>query len=299
MKKVVCSVFAAALALAASNASAEELWNPHLRGTDEGLAAGALPPEGVYFINDTYFGAWKSFDGSGNQTGSKLDVMIDIPILLWNPGVKVLGADYAVAIAQPVDYTSVYSNSTAATGNGHFGTFNTVVIPGMLSWALPYDLHVKTQLAVYVDDPSSSPAHPAPAGGAGAGNSFWTLEPGLGVSWLHEGWDLSASLHYDYNFKDNTTNYQSGDQIAAEYTATKDIGKWTAGAGFYQENQLERDTINGVSKAGTTRLTYGVGPIVGYNFGPVDLTATYNYNITTHNDFGGDILNVRLIAPLY
>ncbi|MDR3424898.1 MAG: transporter [Alphaproteobacteria bacterium] len=292
----MCAALAATIVLGAGSAFAEELWNPALRGVDEGLAAGALPPQGVYAINDLYMGQWKYYNGSGNANGTKLDVAVDVPILLWNPGIKILGADYAVAIAQPFDYTNVYSNATS--GTGHTGTFNTVVVPGMLSWALPMDFHVKTGLTVFVDDASSSAAHPPAAGGAGAGNSFWTLAPDVGVSWLHNGWNLSADLQYDYNFEDSSTDYDSGNMIAVNYTATKAIGKWTVGLGAYQENQLEKDQSHGVD-VNSTRETYGMGPIVGYDFGPVNLSATYNANLMTHNDFGGDFLNVRLIAPLY
>ncbi|MDE1901810.1 MAG: transporter [Alphaproteobacteria bacterium] len=299
MKKPLCLALISILALSAATANAEELWNPSLRGVDEGLTPGALPPKGVYFVNNAYFGQWKAYDGSGKATGQKLDVAVDIPVLLWNPGVKVWGADYAVALAQPFDYTSVYSNSTASAGNGHVGTYNTVLVPGMLSWALPYDFHVKTGLAIYVDDPSSSPAHPAPAGGAGAGNSFWTFEPDAALSWLHNGWNLSADMRYDYNLKDESTGYNSGNMIAINYTATKTIGKWTVGAGAYQENQLEKDTLNGATVANSTREAYGAGPIVGYDFGPVSLQGTYNANIMTHHDFGGDFFNLRLIAPLF
>lgn len=303
MKKLLmCTALTAAVLMSAGSAVADELWNPHLRGTDEGLAAGALPPAGVYFINDSYFGAWKQYDGSGNANGNKLDLMVDIPIVLWNPGIKILGASYAMALAQPFDYTSTYFPSMTTTGNGHLGTFNTVVVPAMLSWALPSDFHVKTGLSVFVDDASSSPAYPAsssPASNAGAGNSFWTFEPELGVSWLHSGWNLSADMRYDHNLKDTKTNYDSGDQIAVDYTVTKELGKWTVGVGAYQENQLQRDVIDGVSTAGTSRQTYGAGPIVGYNFGPVNVSATYNYNILTQNDFGGDLFNVRVVAPLY
>jgi hypothetical protein len=38
----------------AGQASATQLWDPYLRGVNEGLAAGALPPEGVYFVLDNY-----------------------------------------------------------------------------------------------------------------------------------------------------------------------------------------------------------------------------------------------------
>lgn len=297
MKKIASGALVAlAATLAAGNAMAEELWNPHLRGINEGLASGALPPEGVYFIDNAYWLSFKHFNGSGkvNLSGTRLDGFVDVPIALWNPGIKVLGADFAVAIAQPFDYTNVSS----VTNSGHWGTYNTIVVPGQFSWALPFDLHVKADLAVYIDDASSSPAHPPETRtAAGSGNGFWTLEPGVAVSWLHDGWNLTADAHYDYNFKDNDTHYKSGDQIAIDYTATKNIQKWTIGVGGYTQNQLARDSVGTVSLAGTTRMAVGAGPLVGYNFGPLNVSASYNYGIVTHNDFGGDTYNFRAILP--
>ncbi len=297
MKKITYTALVAlTAAFTSGTARAEELWNPHLRGVNEGLAAAALPPQGVYFVDNAYFLSFKSYNGSGQSTGARLDGFVDVPILLWNPGIKVLGADFAAAIAQPFDYTNV-TTPGGGGGNGHWGSFNTILVPGELSWALPHDVHVKADLAVYLNDASSSPAHPPVNGGAGAGNSQTTLEPGFALSWLNDGWNLSADLHYDYSFKDSNTGIRSGDQIAVDYTATKTFDKWTAGVGAYQENQIERDTTNGASTAGTTRLTYGIGPIAGYNFGPLNVSATYNHAITTHNDFGGDIYNFRAVVP--
>jgi hypothetical protein len=287
----------AVIALSAGgSASAEELWNPHLRGADEGLASGALPPQGVYFINNSYFAAWNGYDGSGKQTGVKLDAYVDAPVVLWNPGFKVRGAQYAVAIAQPFDYTSVYSGSTATLGNGHTGLYNTVIVPAILSWSLPNDLHLKTSLSTYANDPTNSPAHPYSQGGAGSGNSFWTIEPGVALSWLHSGWNVSADFKYAANLKDTSTDYQSGDEFAADYTVTKTVNKWTGGLGAYQVNQLRDDKVKGVSTPGTIRLSYGAGPIVGYDFGSVTAQITYNWNIKTENDFGGNFINVRIIA---
>lgn len=282
--------------LSSHSAMATELWDPHLRGVNEGTASGALPPEGVYFVNNSYWLSFQSHDDGGHSTGVKVDAYVDVPILLWNPGFKLLGADYAVGIAQPFDYVSTTGNGFN-TGNGHWGTFNTVLIPGALSWTLPHDLHLSTSLAAYLDDASSSPAHPPTRGGLGSGNGYWTIEPTVGLSWLHDGWNLSAELHYDYNGKDDKTHYQSGDQIAIDYTATKTFGKWTAGLGAYQENQLQKDERNNAKVAGSMVQNLGAGPIVGYAFEGISLTATYNHEILTHNDVGGDFFNVRAVVP--
>jgi len=296
MKRYWGAAVLAGCLLSGSAAMATELWDPHLRGVNEGLAAGALPPQGLYFINDSYFLSFEGRNDKGNTTGLKVDAYVDVPILLWNPGVKVLGADYAVGIAQPFDNVSA-SGSGITQGNAHWGNFNTVLIPGALSWTLPSDLHLATSLAVYLDDASSSPAHPPSNGGLGSGNGYWTVEPTVGLSWLHDGWNLGADVHFDYNGKDDSTHYQSGNEIAVDYTATKTIGKWTFGLGAASENQLEKDEKNGVKQANSMVQNLSAGPIVGYAFEGISLTATYNHEILTHNDVGGDFFNIRTVIP--
>ncbi|MDR3709867.1 MAG: transporter [Capsulimonadaceae bacterium] len=299
MKRILLATLTVAvLALSAGNVFADELWNPHLRGSDEGLAAGVVPPKGVYFVNDSYFSSMSYCDAKGHSTGTKLDLMVDVPIVLWNPGFKVRGADYAVAVAQPFDYTSVYSNTAPGVGNGHVGTYNTVIVPGMLSWALPNDLHLKASLSTLANDPSTSPAHPADYKGAGSGNSYWTIEPGVALSWLHNGWNVSGDFKYDYNLKDSSTNYQSGDQFSGDYTITQTKNKFTKGIGAYSTNQLKEDRIKGVDTPGTIRVTYGAGPILGYEFGGISVQAQYNWNLKTENDFGGNTLNIRFVGVL-
>jgi hypothetical protein len=318
MKNIsIASLAVIGLALTGSVASAEELWDPHLRGVDEGLAAGATPPPGVYGVLNNYWAGYDKYDSSGHKAanGEKLDALVEVPIILWVPGWNVLGADYSAAIAQPFDYTNLKGLSAAGVGanNAHWGTFNTVVIPGQLSWALPNDFHVKTGLTVYLDDASSSFSHLPANKGVGSGNGFWTVQPDLGVSWLHDGWNLSMDAHYAYNFADNHYHnlisgadegtYKSGAELAIDYTAAKTIGKWTFGIGAHQENQLVSDSgaaaaAEGCGAAkGCKAVNYGAGPLLGYQFESVSIMGEYNHNIYAQNDVAGQIFNVRLVAP--
>jgi len=283
-------------AVAAAGAEARELWNQHVRGIDIGLAAGAVPPEGLYFVNDVYWASFKGYTGN-KDNGVRLDALVEVPVLLWNPGLKILGADYAVAVAQPFDYTSASINGNAI--GSHWGSYNTYVVPAILSWALPYDLHVKGSFGVWLDTASSSPGNAPSGGGVGSGNGFTTFEPGLGVSWLHDGWNASVQVYYSTSTKNGKTEYQSGDQIAIDYTLTKAIDKWTVGVGAYQINQLQHDKSNGADQGGTISLSNGIGPIVGYDFGKINLQGSYTHALTIHNDVGGDIFNLRAVVPLF
>ena len=303
MKKLLGAMVMASVVTLASQVSAEELWDPHLRGVNEGLAAGALPPPGVYGVLNNYWANYTVRDQNGkSESGTGLTALVEVPIVLWSTGIKILGADYAVAIAQPFDYTSF---APQGSGSGNWGTYNTILIPGQLAWTFG-DFHVKAGLSFYLDDASSTMADLIKGhklnGGLPSGNGYSTIQPDLGLSWLSNGWNVSADLHVAVpidSTRAHNYNYQSGDEFAADYTVAKTFGKWTVGIGFHQENQLNADTLNGVTVAHSTVSNYGVGPLVGYQFGGVNITAEWNHNIYTENDVAGDFFNVRLVVPFY
>ena len=293
------------IALSTGPAWAGELWEVHLPGIDEGLAAGALPPPGVYGVLNNYTVSFRQYDNSGHTTGVKVTGQVETPAVLWQTGIKVWGAYYAMALAQPLDYSHLkIPNEPGLSDNGHWGNYNTVLVPGILSWSLPNDFHVKTALQVYVDDASSSPGHAASRGGLGSGNGFWTLQPELGVSWLHNGWNLSVDAFYSYNFKNTTTQYKSGQELEVDYTATKTIGKWTVGLGANQVTQITSDSGAGAVAAGCPEnngckaVNFGIGPLVGYQFHGFHVMAEYNHDVHTRNDLGGDRFNLRFSVPI-
>jgi len=206
------------------------------------------------------------------------------------PGLKVLGADYAVGVA------FLSGDSTS-----HFGHFETVAIPGQFSWALPNDLHVSTGLSVYLPDGTQNQN-----GYNGVPNSinYWAFEPNVGLSWLHDGWNLSASLNFDINMRDQRTGYSSGNVLIGEYTATKTVGKWTMGLTGFTDNQIEADQSNNAAaqaninlEGGNKQTRYSLGPLVGYNFGPLDLTAYVTQDFGVKNGPGGTNLWTRVSVP--
>ena len=339
MKKVLLAIcLSMALVMMVAPAYAMELWEPHLPGVDEGLAAGALPPPGFYFVNDSYFvpsfhyyGGGFSATNSASEaiSGIKLTGYVDVPILLWATGCKFLGADYGMAIAQPWDLTQLRVG-TGLSGipelppflsNGNqAGTYNTILVPFILSWKIPCDIRVKAALAIGVDDAMSSIgdsyASITKIGGnkldakdsanvyAWSGLDEWFFTPNIGISWLYHGWNLSADLFYTWSMKADNVPYQSGDLFQADYTATYTCGKWTFGLGATQQVQVQSDKFDAGDGLGyraqpfTKEIKYAAGPIVGYNFGPCSLMLTYNFNIYAENCPSGDWFNLRLVVPL-
>jgi len=312
MKKFILAMCLSMAALMmVAPAFATELWDPHLRMSDEGLASGALPPPGLYFIDTFYCGPDYHFYGNspvalGNPGKANPDFKIFadvyVPVLLWVPGCSFLGATYAMALGQPFDYTNLKAYKTpgglAETGS-KWGTFGTIVVPYSLSWKLPCDFYVKQAFAVTIDDASSYPGQPQTGGVyAPNGNGYWSFSPSVGISYLHAGWNISGEFFFAFNTKNNSTDYRSGNQFAADYTATYTCNKWTFGLGAAQENQLERDTNEITGKRNVRAEAYLFGPILGYNFGPCSLMGVYNFPISINDDVGGEVFELRLVVPL-
>ncbi len=324
MKKFILAlVLSLAVVMMVTPASAMELWDPHLRGASEGGAAGALPPPGFYWINFQYMMPGLQLYGSDGHTllgprNTNLFVFVEDNVLLWSTGCKFLCADYGCAIAEPIVYTNIRIGSvyTENTSCDNWGTFNTLIVPVILSWKLPCDWRVKTALTIGLNDGSSNLSNSSLAAlknpfisngkqpSAPSANDYYDFIPEIGISWLHNGWNFSADFFFSFETQDSYTQYQSGPAFYADYTITKTCGKWTFGLGAAQYNQLSEDTAV-VSTAGaranvpgSMTTMYAAGPIVGYNFGPCSLTFSYNFALYSQDQFGGDFCWLRLVVPL-
>ena len=298
-KSILCVVLTTTV-FTFSQAYAEENWAPHLAGVFEGTRAGALPPKGVYFVNETLLTRTTLYNNAGDRssTGVKSNIAVDVPIFQLVPGVKILGADYALAVSQPFDYVNSsapgsYSGGTNLGTGG--GLFNTLLIPVQLSWALPNDFHVKTSLGVYLLDGDFVTADKMAVPN---GMGFWSFEPSIGVSWLRGDWNVSGSFAYDHNLKNDKSKYQSGDVIDGDYTFTKTLGKWTAGVGGYTQFQLSNDTLDRVTLAESKLEKVAAGPIIGYNFGPLIVQTNYNFRLRSTNVAQGDEFWLNVTVPL-
>lgn len=307
MRKLAVTIAVFLSAFCLHTADAAENWTPRLGGLYEGLANAALPPKGYYFVNTTMTSHATGFDQSGRATNVRTSVFVDVPAVLWVPGVKLLGADYAAAVAQPFNYLGTkYKGTSSPYEMDAWGQYNTFVIPGELSWALPNDFHVLAGMGIYL--PTGRFEKPPYAGGSygGFANSigFWALEPTLGITWLSDGWNVSAHMSYNYNFENPDTHFTTGQIVQGDYTVTKTIDAWTVGIGGYSIHQITDDRskypavqslIDGAK--GNRVTVYAAGPIVGYNFGPFSVTAQFNQGFGAKNTCSGGTYWTRLIIP--
>jgi hypothetical protein len=283
---------AGVLALSWSPASAIEAFvNPQTKpGIFIGASAG-VPPPGIYMFNQV-FTYQANLAGPGVKTGlggnTKVgdQAAVDIQGFLFVPGWTFLGATYDAVIVQPFVMGSLGSPFNIQESGVH----NTYIVPVELSWKLADSgFAIKTGLGIYVPDGTqhafipgvTGSAVPAPAG-AGypfIGDPYWTFQPEVIVSYLKDGWNLSAAIYAEINTRNTATQYRTGNILHADFTATKTIGKWTFGPVAYYYGQVSDDSCSATCGYLTGTLLnpqrfdiWAVGGLVGYNFGPAALS---------------------------
>jgi hypothetical protein len=305
LRKALIAAAALALTAAWTTAGAYELgypgWAQKPGVTLWGSVTAATPPPGLY-MNNVFLTYQATIVGPGavglshagppgtNNPPTILHVASEASSLLWVPGWTFLGATYDAVIIQPF----IMSDLSAPININPAGMHNTFILPVELGWNLGNSgFFVKTGLGIYVPDGTIT----GPTGLSGIGNPWWTFEPELLVSYLKDGWNLTANLFEEINTQNTYTGYTSGNILHAEFTATKAIGKWTLGPLAYYAGQVTNDRSSAFYGNAINVSKYdiwAVGALVGYDFGPVALSVwaldeIYNNASSTTNPTGGTI----------
>lgn len=281
-------------------AGAAEGISPLQPGATTGNPAGALPPPGVYLSLDADYEWGKLQDGSANdRTEPQIEIanVSTVASLTYVPGWEVLGASYAMSFAQPYKWAQTdvtVGGSTIASDEN--GNVNTVLVPAILSWNLGDGLFLGTGFAFYLDNGADG----------GIGNNYYTFEPNIAISYLNNGWNLTANNVFDFNSENDETNYETGDFYYLDLTATKTVEKWTYGfIGNYtqqftddKENGSTVIAIDGVRSEGNRAQHVLAGGMLGYNFGPFSVNTRLLYSLRAENDADVSFIHVGLSMPL-
>jgi hypothetical protein len=231
------------------------------------------PPPGLYMVDQAYTyqtnlaGAGAdAINPHGTKTGAPAAVAATA--FVWAPGWTFLGASYNATLAIPVGMFAVGSPVNVEAS----GLINTFIAPVELSWKLgDSGFWVKSGLGIYAPTGTVTGVN----GLGNLGNAWWSFLPEFVVSYIKDGWSLTANIYGEINTASTVTNYQSGDILHAEFTATKTIGKWTFGPVAYYVGQVTDDKSSGFYHGLINVNRYNkwaVGGSLAYNFGPAQLT---------------------------
>ena len=296
-------------------------------GAEEGGGGHYLPGATSSFIDmlpdrDTstfaYLNAFTYYHGStgasrdlelGGQVAANVKgtVYADTSIFFYQAPWKLLGGQYGAALAVPYVWLDVKANLLLSVRGRRFafgrqGTDNGFgdikLLPLMFGWK-EGDLKWQGAFGIY-----------APTGNfqkgalANIGTNYWTFEPSAAASYLSSkyGFELTAFTGFDFNTKNGTTNYQTGDQFYLDGTLAQHLplfgGFVGAGANGFFYQQITGDSGSGAKLGGFEGMTAGIGPAISYAYGVggLDVAAEVKWlpEIGVSNRLNGDTVWFKL-----
>ena len=274
-----------------------------------GLPLGALPPPGLYTgLETAYLGMPQGVASTGTflPGGARLvlPAIANAVPLLYVPGWHFLGASYGMAVVQ-----AFYNNNLCATlnscssggffgnngnyqsGGGEYTTANTTFSPLILSWNLGQGLFVSSGFTFMAPDGTRGSA-----GGQFTPNpDYWTFEIPFAISYLTGQYNATANFFYDINTASQggccasglvgaPFHITSGNLLYGDFHWLWKFGKWSIGPVGALEVQTTADTGCPAAPTVCNSLgSAGLGGLVGYDFGPVDLQVWVTDTIWSQN----------------
>jgi hypothetical protein len=271
----------------------------YLAGASIGIPAGAAAPPGLYAAFEPFWGITGGMTGNFGGTGpnggrgTSLGSLGGVVPFVWSTGWNVFGASYSVAIIQPFA-TAIVNVTGANVANNGLGSaiwqqmiLNTVWQPLNMSWNLGngWFTSIAFSFAAPIGTHVLGIANP----------DFWTIQPGFAISYLSANWVGTVNMSYNIYTasQGNAMNlggtpfgvgYTSGNQFVGDWDLLWKFGKWSIGPVGYWVWQTTNDTAGGGGCAalanpttgipgfGCARQSFvGVGGLIGYDFGPVDM----------------------------
>ncbi|MCA4778332.1 transporter [Acinetobacter towneri] len=255
----------------------------------EGIAAGALPPAGVYLLN--YYQNYHASEFKDGPDNFHADVNVYIPRLVWMTPQHIAGGQLGLYAAQPlVDLRlNVMGMSDSNSGLGD------LIIGSMLGWHKGNHHSVAALEGVLAtgDYEDANPQRPVVAN---LGKNYNTIRPIFAYSYLQpQGWEFSTKMSYSFNSENDDTNYQSGDYFAGDYAIGYQLNDQVKLAlEGYVFKQTTDDEVNGVS-IGNKGQALSFGPAIQYKRDNWSLEAKFLKETEVENRPEGHSSTLKLV----
>ncbi|MGX1742477.1 SphA family protein [Bosea sp. NPDC055353] len=244
-----------------------------------GPMAGYLPPPGFYFETDLYSYSGRTSARIRTQIGGavlgnvRVEARAGFLTPTWVLPVDIFGGNLAIGASLPVGVPRVSAGVVVSSPrlgrtigiSERDATFNIgdPIVSAVLGWHAD-KFHWATAAAVsipagaYQEGELSNLAFNRWIGDVSASLTY--LDPAIGL-------DISTTLGFEINGRNNATDYKSGNAFHADLAVTKNLTKeWSIGllVGHYQQiiDDSGGDVLVGSHKGRVT----AVGGSIGYNF---------------------------------
>lgn len=283
-------------ALAAVPAGATEGGGGTYPNGAEGLMAGALPPQGLYYLNYlTHYTADRLNDKDGNKlpVDFKLNATANVSRLLYMTNLQLGGGSLGFYGLVPLVHLSgTLSPAPGVTIARTQSGLGDITVGSLLAW------HGKNWHGGAALDITAPTGQYDRNETFNIGRNYWTFQPLVaGTIMTASGVELSAKLMYDINTENDDTNYQSGQEFHFDYAAAYHMGPWTMGATGYYYKQVTDDEQNGVTVGtdGNKGQVFAVGPTIKYDYKNMSLEIKYQQEMLAENRPEGEKYWVKLI----
>lgn len=255
----------------------------------EAFMSGAVPPPGFYFLNYlNYYSADEMKDNNGDDVEAfdELSVWANVFRFLWVSEQEILGANLCMHTFIPVldvdiDFKSPVGPKTKKSYSDS-GIPYVIVNPFVLAWHLNQGkLHIAASPAdIYV------PLGQDEGNLASVGQNFWTFEPIVAVTYMHDKWEFSGKFMYDFNTTEDNSATVYGFEVdrdpgqefhvdySASYAFTPSFRAGINGYYYVQTTDDSYDLNDAIPAAvqallkddeGNRSRVFAVGPGVWYN----------------------------------
>lgn len=276
---------AALFGIAAAPVRATEMGGGAYPNGAEDFMSGAVPPPGFYFINYlNYYRADTFRDSSGNGGAVPdfdLKATANVFRFIYVTKQQVLGGFWGVHAFIPVVNLDV---SAAGHSQSKTGIGDIIIDPFILSWHAK-NWHAVTGLDIYFPT-GAYDSHDL----ANIGRNYWTFEPVAAFTYVSDsGFDVSAKFMYDFNTKNDDTNYTSGQEFHVDYSVAKKFDNLSIGLGGYYYKQMTNDKQSGGKVGdGNKGQAIGIGPQIKYDHKNMSFLLKYQAETSVKNRPDGD-----------
>mgnify|MGYP001765309092 CR=1 FL=1 len=235
-------------------------------GISTGIPLGAPLPEGVYLITIPTYGT--------RTTSPNVDLFAAAPAwLIWSTPWTIAGGRVVFDTVTPYVDLSV-------RGGPHYSGFGNTLVEAQLKWDLGGGFYGGFQAGAHLPVKSD------------VGHDWTAFQGVAALSYLKDGWDLSATAAYGTG---HTGPTGGPDWFNLDLTATRKFGKVEVGAVAFASADLS-SPYTGYSRQSQIAL----GGLVGYDFGPVNVQMKVTTDVSQTN-YGGRDTRVwaNIVMPLW
>jgi hypothetical protein len=233
----------------------------------EDFLVAAMPPPGWYgilYLN--HYSAGEVMDDSGHMPVSGFDLQVNAvtPRLDWVKPVSVLGADrWGTMLVMPwLDLDLQVEPVAGVQVRGSERGFGDLTIGNGLHWTLgKFEMVNAVDVVVPVGKYDSEAL-------VNPGRNQWVIRLNhMGTLFPSPNWDISYRLHWDYNFRNEATDYVSGQTVYLNWAlGWKPVATTTIGlVGFFLRQVTDDQASRQPGPSDGNRLrASGIGPVLKY-----------------------------------